>query len=236
MRTTLAIAARELRSYFASPIAYVVTAAFLVVTGYLFTLILLYSREASLRFLFSNMSVLLLIVSPALTMRLLAEEQRMGTIELLLTSPVRDREIVIGKFLASLGLLAAMLAVTLYFPALLFVYGNPEKGHIITGYLGTLLLGAAFLSIGLFASSLTPNQIVSAVLTFMALLVFWLIGGAADLASPPVSDIVRYLAVDQSYNDFTRGVVDSKAVIYLLSLVAVFLFATVRTLESRRWR
>ncbi|MCL4467060.1 MAG: ABC transporter permease [Chloroflexi bacterium] len=236
MRGTLAIALRELKSYFASPVAYIVTAAFLVVTGYLFTLILLYSREASLRYLFGNMSVLLLIVSPALTMRLLAEEQRTGTIELLLTSPVRDREVVIGKFLASLGLLAAMLGMTLFYPLLLFVYGHPDKGPILSGYVGTLLLGASFLSIGLFASSLTANQIVAAVLTFMGLLLFWLIGGAADLAGPPLGDLLRYLAVDQNYNDFTAGVVDSKAVVYFISVVVVFMYATVRTLESRRWR
>ena len=128
MKSTFTIAARELRSYFSSPVAYVITAAFLVVTGYLFTLILFYSREASLRGVFANISVLLLIISPALTMRLLAEEQRSGTIELVLTSPVRDREVVFGKFLGGLGLVASMLALTLYYPLVLFVFGSPEKG------------------------------------------------------------------------------------------------------------
>ena len=236
MKGTLTIARRELRSYFTSPVAYVVTAAFLVVTGYLFTVILSLSREASLRYLFGNMSVILLIISPALTMRLLAEEQRSGTIELLLTAPIRDHEVVLGKFIASLGLLATMLALTLYYPLLLFLYGNPEKGHIISGYLGTLLLGAAFLSIGLFASSLTANQIVAAVLTFMALLLLWLIGSAAQLAGPGLGDVLGYLAIDQHFNDFTRGIIASRAVVYFLSVVAVFLFATVRVLESRRWR
>jgi len=236
MRSVLAIAGRELRSYFASPIFYVVTAAFLVVTGYLFTLILFYSREASLRGVFANMSILLIILGPALTMRLLAEEHRTGTIELLLTSPVRDFEVVLGKFLAGVGLLLAMLAITLYYPLLLFLYGSPEKGSIIGGYVGVILLGAVFIAIGLFASSLTANQIVAAVLTFMMLLLLWLIGAAGDFASPPLADIFRYMAVDTYYSDFTRGVVDTKAVVYYLSVVAVFLFATVRSLETRRWR
>lgn len=236
MRPVLTVAGRELKAYFASPIAYVVTAAFLVVTGYLFTLILFYSREASLRGVFANISVLFLIVSPAITMRLLAEEQRSGTIELLLTSPIRDVEVVLGKFLAGLGLTAAMLACTLYYPLILFFYGNPERGHILGGYLGVLLMAAAFVAIGLFASSLSANQIVAAIVTFMLLLMLWLIGAAADFAGAPVSDILRYLAIDRYYNDFTRGVIDSTGVVYFLSIMAVFLFATVRSLETRRWR
>ncbi len=236
MKTILTIARRELNSYFASPIAYVVAAAFLVVTGFLFYLILAYSREASLRGIFANMSVLLLLVAPALTMRLLAEEQRSGTIELLLTAPVRDFEVVLGKFLGGLGLIAAMLALTLYYPLVLFLYGSPEKGHIISGYLGVLLLSAAFVAIGLFASSLTANQIVAAVVTFMILLLLWLIGAAADIASPPIADIFRYMSIERYYDDFTRGVVDSKAVVYFASVMVVFLFATVRSLETRRWR
>jgi ABC-2 type transport system permease protein len=236
MRIVAAIAHRELKSYFASPIAYVITAAFLVVTGLLFAMILLYTRQASLTYLFANMSILLLIISPALTMRLLAEEQRGGTLELLLTSPVRDFQVVLGKFLASVALLSAMLALTLYYPIVLFLYGSPERGHLISGYLGTLLLGAAFLSIGLFASSLTSNQIVAAVVSFMTLLVLWLIGGTAALASPPAGDVLGYLAIERHFDDFTRGVIDSRAVVYFLSIVAVFLFATVRSLETRRWR
>ncbi len=236
MRTILTIARRELNSYFASPVAYVVAAAFLVVTGFLFYLILAYSREASLRGIFANMSVLLLLVAPALTMRLLAEEQRSGTIELLLTAPVRDFEVVLGKFLGGLGLVVAMLALTLYYPLVLFLYGSPEKGHIIGGYLGVLLLSAAFVAIGLFASSLAANQIVAAVVAFTILLLLWLIGAAADIAGPPVADVFRYMAIDRYYDDFIRGVVDSKAVIYFASVMAVFLFATVRVLETRRWR
>lgn len=236
MSRVMTIALRELRSYFASPIAYIVSAAFLVVTGYLFTLILFYSREASLRGLFGNISVLLIIVAPALTMRLLAEEQRSGTIELLLTSPVRDVEVVLGKFLAGLGLLSTMLGLTLYYPAVLFIYGNPEKGHVIAGYVGTLLMAAAFVSVGLFASSLSGNQIVAAVLTFMMLLMLWLISPAADFAGAPLADILRYMSIERYYSDFIRGVIDTKAVVYFLSIISVFLFATVRSLETRRWR
>lgn len=236
MRTILAIAMREIRSYFASPIAYVIGAAFLVVSGLLFAMVLLYSRQATMMYVFANMSVLLLTISPVLTMRLLAEEHRGGTIELLLTSPVRDFQVVLGKFIASLAFFAAMLAATLYYPVILFIYGSPEKGHMISGYLGTLLLGAAFLSIGLFASSLTSNQIVAAVLSYVMLLVLWLVGSAVGIATPPLSDLFRYMSIDNHYADFVTGVVDSRAVVYFCSMAAVFLFATVRSVEARRWR
>ena len=155
MKNMFVITYKELRAYFTSPIAYVVIAAFLVIMGVFFSLIVYFTRVASLRGVFGNMAFILLFVAPALTMRLLAEEQRSGTIELLLTLPVRDWQVVLGKFLASLAVYAVILALTLYYPLLMLRLGNPDRGPIVSAYLGLLLLGASFLSIGVFTSSLS---------------------------------------------------------------------------------
>jgi ABC-2 type transport system permease protein len=233
---TLAIAERELKSYFVSPVAYVVTALFLLIAGYLFSVILLNTNEATLRYLISNLSVIWLFITPALTMRLLAEEARTGTIELLLTNPVRDAEVVIGKYLGVLGFLLVMLAFTLYYPALLFIFGNPDRGPMIAGYLGVVLQAAAFLAIGLMASSLTQNQIVAAVLTFAILLIMWLAEAVANFIGSPASDVMRYLSVNTHLQDFSRGVIDTTHIIYFISVVAAALLLTFLSLQARRWR
>jgi ABC-2 type transport system permease protein len=236
VRNTLAIAERELKAYFVSPIAYVITALFLLISGYLFSVILLNTNEATLRLLMGNLSVIWLFITPALTMRLLAEEARAGTIELLLTNPVRDVEVVVGKYLGALALLLVMVAFTLYYPALLLILGNPDRGPMIAAYLGLVLQAAAFLAIGLMASSLTENQIVAAVLTFAILLIMWLSESVANFIGKPASDIMRYLSVSSHSSDFARGVIDTSHVIYFLSIVAAALFLTFLSLQTRRWR
>jgi ABC-2 type transport system permease protein len=236
VRNTLAIAERELKAYFVSPIAYVLTALFLLISGYLFSVILLNTNEASLRYLVSNLSVIWLFITPALTMRLLAEEARSGTIELLLTNPVRDVEVVLGKYLGVLGLLLVMLAFTLYYPTLLFIFGNPDRGPMVAGYLGVILQAAAFLAVGLLASSLTQNQIVAAVLTFAILLIMWLSESVANFIGKPAGDVMRYLSVTSHSQDFARGVIDTTHVLYFLSVVAAALFLTFLSLQTRRWR
>src|SRR5919198_473433 len=167
MRNVWAVTTRELRAYFLSPLAYIVMAFFLFGSGLLFALIIEQSREASLRGLISNVSVLFLFVVPMISMRLLAEEQRTGTIELLLTNPVQEWQIVSGKFLASILMILVMLGLTLLFPLFLFLFGNPDRGPILSGYVGIILQAAAFLAVGLWASSLTENQIVAAILSFI---------------------------------------------------------------------
>jgi len=236
MRNIMAIAKREVGSYFVSPIAYIVTAAFLVITGYLFAMILFYSREATMSYLFRYMTTILIFVAPLLTMRLLAEEQRSGTIEILLTSPVRDGEVVMGKFLASLCLLTIMLALTLYYPLILELFGNPDRGPIAAGYLGLFLLGGALLAAGVLTSSLTQNQIVAAVLGVAVALFLWLCGALTDFVGPPLGGFFHYLALSSHFFDFPKGVVDSKDVIYYLSVTAACLFLATRSLETRRWR
>ncbi|MDE3090712.1 MAG: ABC transporter permease subunit, partial [Chloroflexota bacterium] len=175
MRNIWTIASRELNSYFVSPVAYVVGAAFLLVSGVLFSLTLTSTMDASLRGTFSNITFILVLLAPALTMKLLAEEQRMGTLELLLTSPVHDWQVVVGKFLGSLILFAVMLlGPTLFYVVLLVWLGTPDFGPIISGYLGVLLLGGAFLSIGVLTSSLTQNQVIAYILGLAILLVMWI--------------------------------------------------------------
>jgi ABC-2 type transport system permease protein len=237
LQNTLAIAQRELKSYFVSPVAYVVTAFFLLIAGYLFSVILLQSNEATLRYLISNLSVIWLFITPFLTMRLLAEEQRTGTIELLLTNPVREFELVIGKYFGAILFLFFMLLPTLYYPALLYMLGGfPDTGPMAAGYLGIILQAGAFLAVGLLMSSVTENQMISAMLSFAVLLVFWLADAVANNLGAPVNNIVRYLSITQHFQDFSRGVIDTTHVVYFVSMIVGCLVLTVLSLQSRRWR
>jgi ABC-2 type transport system permease protein len=238
MHNTLAIAKRELIAYFTSPVAYVVTAMFLVIMGLLFGYVLtapLQYRVADLSPVLGSIPVILLLVAPALTMRLLAEEQRSGTIELLLTAPVRDWEVVGGKYLASLTLFLTMVALTLYYPLILMAFGNPDLGVLAASYIGVILLGGSFLSLGLLASSLTQNQVVAAMISFGLILSLWLVGFLSGVVTGPGADIVDYISIVAHYGDFMKGIVASKDVIYYLSIIGGALFLATRSLETRRW-
>jgi ABC-2 type transport system permease protein len=237
LTNVLAIARRELASYYTSIVGYVVTFFFLIVNGVWFYLGLAsQQQDASLRPVVGTLLTIFLLLSPILSMRLLAEEQRAGTLELLLTAPVRDGEVAIGKFLAALGFLAVMLVLTLAYPAVLFIYGRPDPGELFGGYLAMLLFGAAAMAVGLFASSLTQNQIVAAVISWAVFLVLWVFDGAAQFVGGTFGEVLRYLAMFPHLNDMTRGVVNTKDVVYYLSLVVGALFLTTRSLEARRWR
>ena len=236
MKNVWAVAQRELRSYFLSPLAYVVIALFLALSGYLFALILANGRQASLQGLVQNVSVLYLFIVPAISMRLLAEEQRSGTIELLLTNPVQEWEIVTGKFLASVLLVVVMLALTLLYPLFLYIFGSPDTGPIITGYLGILLQAAAFLSVGLWASSLTSNQIVAAIIAFALLLVLWLSDNLGQFLGGTVGSIVSYTSVINHFQSFPQGVIQSNDVIYYVTLILGGIVLSTLSLQSRRYR
>jgi ABC-2 type transport system permease protein len=236
MKNAWLIARRELASYFTSPIAYAVTAVFLLVAGYLFWVILYYSREATMRYLFYNVTTLLLLVGPALTMRLVAEERRTGTIELLLTSPVRDGEVIAGKFLAALGLWALMLALTLVYPALLEAFGNPDLGPIATGYLGLLLAGGAVLALGVIASTVTSNQVIAALVAFGLSLFLWLADALQGIATGALGSFFSYLSMSTHFYDLAKGVIDTRDVVFYLSLIFGSLFVATRLLEARRWK
>ncbi len=243
MRNTATIAWKEIKGYFTSPVAYVVALMFVALTGYFFVRsvdsILTGANfpEASLRGLMRQISIFILPwLAPVLTMRLLAEEQKIGTIELLLTSPVRDWEVVLGKFIASMTFFLAALAMTLWYVLMLEWRGNPEMGPLLSGYLGIILYGGAAMSVGLLASSLTSNQIVAAVTSLGLLVLLTFLEVGADQVTGVASTIVGQLGMTTHFDDFVRGVVDTSNVVYYLSLMAVFLFLTVRSLETRRWR
>ena len=237
MSNTLIIAWKESKSYFLSPAAYIVAAMFLVLTGVFFVFdITTPFAEASVRGLVNWASFFMLFLAPLLTMRLLAEEQKLGTLELLLTAPVRDWEVVIGKYIASVLTLIATLAPTLYYVLLLYAFGDPDTGPVLSAYLGLLLHGAATLAIGLMGSSLSGNQIVAAVVSMAALFTLSFVNRIADLVSGIAAEVLDGLSMNNHFEDFTRGVVDTSNIVYYVSIAAVFLFLTVRSLETRRWR
>ena len=180
--------------------------------------------------------LIMLFLFPLITMRTYAEEKRSGTIELLLTSPVTDVEIIIGKFLGAMLLYAAMLAVTLIHIGILFIFGNPEWKPIATGYLGLLLMGGCFLSLGLFISSLTKNQIVAAMATFAVFLMLWVINWISTFVGPTTQTVLQYLSLTEHFDDFAKGIIDTKHVIYYLSFMAFGLFLTAKSVDSERWR
>ena len=252
MTNTLAIAQKELRSYFSSPIGYVITGLFALLFGWFFYNYLRFFVNSSEQMmsggvtpnvnqhmisgLLQNAAVIILFVMPMITMRTYSEEKRSGTIELLLTSPVSDIEIILGKFFGAMGLYAAMLGVTVLYTGILFFLGNPEWKPIVAGYLGLLLMGGCFVSVGLLVSSLTKNQIVAGTATFAVFLFLWVISWIGQNASPTAREIVSYLSITEHFNDFARGVVDTKHLVYYLSFITFGLFLTAKSVDSERWR
>ena len=254
MSNVLAIAQRELKAYFASPIAYIVIGFFVLLFGFFFYSLLLFFNqqsmqmtgfeggptqnvnEAMIRPVFLNASVILLFVLPMITMRTYSEEKRSGTIELLLTAPLTDFQIIMGKFLGAMALYAAMLAVTFVHMGALFAFGNPEWIPIATGYLGLLLLGGCFISLGLLISSMTKNQIVAGMITFGVFLLLWVINWIGSFAGPNAQAVLDYLSITNHLDDFTRGILDTKHLVYYLSFIAFGLFLTARSVDSERWR
>ncbi len=237
MRAAWAILRKELRIYFVSPLAYVFLAVFLFLAGVFFYLGITLTGEASLRVMLGNLSITLLFVLPMLTMRHFAEEQRSGTFELLMTSPVHPWAMILGKWAASLVLCCVMLAGTLVFTGVLAYYGEPDWGTVLTSYIALLLCSAAFCAAGMFASSLTRDQVAAGLAGIIILLPFWLIGQAANLTDHPgLAEVLDKASFLTHVRSFTRGVIDTADIAYFVAFVFVFLFLTYRTLESRRWR
>lgn len=253
MRNVMAIAGKELRSYFASPIAYVIMGFFALLFGFFFYAYLdAFMRQSMqmgamggggmnvnmnlVRPLFGNASVVLLFVIPMITMRTYSEEKRSGTIELLLTSPVTDVQIILGKFLGAMGLYAAMLAVTLLYMAILFWSGNPDWKPIAAGYLGLLLMGGSFIAVGLLISNLTKNQIVAGTATFGVFLLFWIISWLGEGMGPRTQAVLSYLSITEHFDDFAKGIIDTKHLVYYLSFMTFGLFLTAKSVDSERWR
>ncbi len=231
---------KELRSYFASPIGYVFIIFYLLVSNGLFFFVEDFFRqgEASMRAYFGAMPWVFLFFVPAITMRLWAEEKKVGTLEILLTMPLRESEVVLGKFLASFAFLAIALACTITLPISIEFLGRPDIGVIIGSYCGALFLGAAYLAVGLLISSLNENQVVAFIIS-VAVLFAMLVVGIIPVYLNSLGSFVHvceYLSLLSHFNNVTRGVLDSRDVVYYLSVVGLFLYLNVKNIEARKWR
>lgn len=234
-RKVMTVAGKELRAYFVSPMAYVILGFYLGVCGLIFALTVTAPQaQADMAGMFHTIIFVTLMMAPVLTMGLLSQEQASGSVEMLMTNPVRDVEVALGKYVAAVALFAIVLVATLEFPLILEKFGDPDWGAILTGYLGVLLAGMAFIAVGLFASSLTANQIASAILATLMLLFFWLIGWLGYSVSQGVGDVVRYVSVYENFQDFAKGIIDTRPLVFFASLMFFALMLTVRTLENRR--
>lgn len=254
MSNILAIAHREIKAYFGSPIAYIVIGFFALMFGYFYYALLMFFDQNSMRMagmggpqtanineqmirpVFLNSSVILLFVLPLVTMRTYSEEKRSGTIELLLTAPLTDFQIIMGKFLGAMTLYAAMLGVTLIHVGVLFAFGNPEWRPVVTAYVGMLLMGGCFIAVGLLISSMTKNQIVAGMITFAVFLMLWVINWIASFTGPTTQAVLNYLSITGHLDDFTNGVLDTRHLVYYLSFIAFGLFLTARSVDTERWR
>ena len=237
MKNTLTIAWKETKTYFVSPMAYIIMAVYTALAAYYFvTSVSGVLPEATIRGYIVPSTFIFILLSPIITMRLLAEEQKLGTLELLMTSPVRDYEIVMGKFLASVASLLSVLVPTIYLVILLTWFATPDVGPILTGYLGLVFFGMATLSVGLLASSLSGNQIVAAVLAMGTLLILSIVDLASSYAGGIFADLVLQISITTHLESFARGVIDTHDMVYYLIFTTFMLFLTIRSLESRRWR
>jgi ABC-2 type transport system permease protein len=257
MRNALVIAGREIAAYFVQPVAYVVATVFLLLGGWFFFALLrrfdlvqqmylamqnpaglerLNLNQMVIEPLLHNMAIVLVILVPAITMRTFAEEKRAGTYELLLTAPVRTSEVVAGKFIGAAVLILVMIFLAGIFPLVLVLFGNPEIGVIASGYLGLAFLGVSFVAVGLFTSSVTQNQIIAAISCFGALLLLYVISWPAETGGGSFAQLLRYLSLPEHFATMVRGLISTKDIVYFLSVIAVALFLTQRSVESVRWR
>ncbi len=235
MRKVFTIAGRELRSYFVSPMAYVVLAFFLGICGLIFALTVTSPQaHADMTGMFHTMVFVALMMTPVITMGLLSQEQATGSIELLMTNPVQDVQVVLGKYLGAVGLFAIVLIGSLEFPLIMTAFGEPDWMAILSGYFGVLLVGMAFIAVGLFASSIVANQIAAAVLGYVVLLFFWLIGWLDMVSDGVVGDIARHVSILENFQDFAKGIIDSRPIIFFASMIVFALFLSVRALENKR--
>ena len=255
MRGIMAVFKKEITITFSSPIFYAATFIFMVVSGYFFyTNAMIYTirsfqagqnpflaerlnlSDFVVKPFFGDIAIVLLLMLPLITMRAYAEEKKMGTIELLFTYPISDGAVLAGKFAASMFTLLTMLVGTLLPLILLETFAHLDWGLILSGYLGILLLGASFIALGLFTSSLTENQIIAAVLSFGAFLLFWIIGWAKSFAGPPLGPILEHISIVVHLDSFVRGLVDSRDLAFYLVFIFFWLFVTLRFLNTRFWR
>jgi ABC-2 type transport system permease protein len=261
MKNVLAVLEKELRYYFVSPIAYVVLSVFLIISGYFFYNILTIFIERSMfaslqsqqfggpppsidvpalvsRNFFGVLSTIILFMLPMITMATFADEKRRGTMELLMTSPITNLQVILGKFFASLFFFVVMLLPTLLYQIFILLYSSPRMafGPIFSGYLGLLLLGGSLIALGIFISTLTENQIVAASVTFGAFLILWVIDLSARSGGTTMQEVLSYLSILNHFEDFSKGVIDTSSLVIYASFIFLGLFLTFRSIESLRWR
>jgi ABC-2 type transport system permease protein len=255
MKSIWIISKKELKTFLYSPIAYILTAFFLLVSGFFFYNILAWANDYTMRMMqsgygmervninqmlfepfFNNMTIILMFLLPLLTMRLFADEKKMRTEELLLTSPVRLSAIIIGKYLAALIIYAAILLLTATSAVFVFIYGNPELAPLLTAYLGLFLLGAVFIAIGLFASALTENQVIAAAISFSSILLIWVISWIGESGPGAWREILTYLSFFSHFRNMVSGVIDTQDIVYYLTFIFLGLYLTRSIFEFRKWR
>lgn len=255
MRNILAIAQREVRAYFATPVGWICMFGFLALSGLFFALFtMLYAEEAANQTFnpymgnqlnmdeylvapfWGNTYIILLFICPGLTMRLFAEDVKSRSMELLLTSPVSTMEIVLGKYLGAMGYITVILACTLHYPAIWFWLGDPDPGVMASSYLAVFLLAGSYCAVGMMFSAFTSNQIVSVVLSFGTLLVLWILGWGSELAGGTLSEILEFASLVNRMESLTKGLVHSKDLIYYFSFIGFFLWVTYQRVEAYRWR
>ncbi|MDL1891712.1 ABC transporter [Sphingobacteriales bacterium CHB3] len=233
----LPIFKREVKSYFNSPVAYVVIVVFLAILGWFFSTNLFLNNVASLYIIFDSplVKILFLVIAPAITMRLLAEERKSGTIELLTTKPIKDVEIILGKFLAAWVVLGAALLPTFLYVITMAILGSIDFGQVVTGYIGLMLMGGVFIALGLLASSLTDNQIVAFIMGFIFAFAVFMVDKVLPYLPSFLASTLEFLGVDFHYSGIARGVIDSRNIIYFISMLGFLLMMSTVSLERRKW-
>ncbi len=228
-----AIYQKELRSYFSSPIAYIVIAMFLFLAGFFYYSAVVQYKMATLDAPFSNVVIILIFLMPLLSMKLLSEEKKSGTLELLLTRPIREIDIVLGKYFAAATVYLVMLIPTAIYGVVLYTIAKPDLYPMLTQYAAVFLVGLSFLALGLFASSLTENQIVAAVVAFTFILVLWLLNWLTG--SLGEDNVISYFAISSHFSDLISGVIDARDVVFYVSFIFFFIFVSAKVIDSKRW-
>jgi len=227
---------KEIRAYFNSPIAYIVIGIFLVISGWFFTSSLFLIGQSSLMSFLNIVPLILTFFIPAITMRLFSEELRMGTVEILTTLPLKDNEIVLSKYLAALFIIKVSIALTLIFPFTLLIIGRIDLGEIACSYLALVFTSAAFAAIGVFTSSITKNQIIAFITGFIICFILFLAGKTLMLAPAGTVNLLEYIGIDSHFNNMMRGVIDTRDIIYFLSIIGFFYILTLSWFSTRKWK
>ncbi len=226
---------KELRSYFNSAVAYIVIVGFLAILGWFFTSNLFLVNMSSMRVVFEITPFLLIFFGPFITMRLLAEEMKTGTIELLMTKPLREYEIVIGKFLAAWGLFFFTLLPTLSYYITIAIIGKIDIGPVIGGYLGLMFIGGVFIAVSLFGSSMTENQITAAIVSFLIVFGLFMLDKVLFVVPPSFASVLEYLSIDYHFSNISRGVIDTRDLLYYISMISFSLMLGTFMLQRKRW-